>query len=203
MNYDFNKLVELVRPYEDEKRFAHTLAVVREAEYLAEYACLDEDTRDKVKIAALMHDITKRLSEEEHRAIAQKYGFTLECDEPTMHEKTGAYFAREVFGDIIDGEIFSMISSHTTGKPNMSVPEMIVFIADYTEETRKHGVCRDTREYLHGECEKIGKNKTAGASLLREVTKRIMRSTLIFLLEKDSRIDIGTIAAWNDILREF
>ena len=45
------------------------------------------------------------------------------------------FLAKEVYG-IKDEEILSAIEWHTTGKPEMSLLDKIVFIADYIEPNR-------------------------------------------------------------------
>ncbi len=200
-NSDFEKIKEEVRGYEGEKRFAHTLAVVREAEYICHACGFSEAEAEKARTAALLHDITKKFSIEKQEEMFRKYGIDIPSAEPTMHEKTGAYFAREMFGtDVVDDEVFSAIFCHTTGGENMSVLDMVIFIADYTEDTRKHDICRATREYLHTECEKINRDRAKAECLLRGVTLRIIGNTLEFLLREKQQIDIRTVEAWNSMI---
>lgn len=200
-NADFEKIKEEVRAYEGEKRFVHTLAVVREAGYISRACGFDETLTEKAKLSALLHDITKKFSLEEQEEMFRRYAIKIPSAEPTMHEKTGAYFARERFGaDVVDDEVFSAIFCHTTGGKNMSVLDMTIFIADYTEDTRKHDICRATREYLHRECEKINCDRAKAESLLRDVTLRIIGNTLEFLLREKQQIDIRTVEAWNSMI---
>jgi predicted HD superfamily hydrolase involved in NAD metabolism len=153
---------------------------------------------EKSRLAALLHDITKTFTDEEQEALFDKYGIDIPSELPTMHEKTGAYFAREIFGEeVVDDEIFSAISCHTTGKAGMSVLDMIIFIADFTEKTRAHRSCIDMREYLHRECEKIDGEHQKAEMLLRNVTLRIIANTLSFLALKKRKIDLRMIEAWN------
>ena len=52
-----------------------------------------------------------------------------------LHGKVGAYIAKTKF-DIDDEEILQAITWHTTGRPNMSLLEKIIFVADYIEPAR-------------------------------------------------------------------
>ena len=52
-----------------------------------------------------------------------------------LHAKLGAFFAREKYG-IENEEILRSIESHTTGRPNMSLLDKIIYIADYIEPGR-------------------------------------------------------------------
>ena len=51
-----------------------------------------------------------------------------------LHAKTGAAIARDVFG--VDDEIYNAILWHTTGKPDMTVLEKVIYLADFIEPTR-------------------------------------------------------------------
>lgn len=190
-----------VREYEGEKRFSHTLCVIKEAEYICSKLSFDRSDRESVVIAAALHDITKKFTLEEHGKIASEYGFELDDLEPTVHEKTGAYFAREIFGsDIVNDKVFSAISSHTTGSASMSLTDMALFIADFTEESRKYENCIKIREYLHRECEKINGDHAKAEEVLKDVTLKIIYSTVEHLLCEHEKINLRTIAAWNSML---
>lgn len=194
----FAEIEARVRSLQSEKRFRHTLAVVKEAEYIAKTCAFCEAEAEKAKLAALLHDITKCFSDEEQQKMFEKYGIDVPSEPPTAHEKTGAYFARELFDkDIVDDEIFSAIFCHTTGKAGMSALDMAVFIADFTEETREHEACREVRAYLHAECERINGEREKANGLLRDVTMKIIGNTLGFLTLKKRKIDLRTVEAWN------
>ena len=51
-----------------------------------------------------------------------------------LHAVTGAEMARRSFG--VSEEVCSAIRWHTTGKPDMSLLEKIIYLADYIEPTR-------------------------------------------------------------------
>ena len=69
---------------------------------------------------------------------SEKYGIicdNAELNSPKLlHAKTGAAFARDLFG--ISDEIYEAIRWHTTGKPDMTMLEKIIYLADYIEPTR-------------------------------------------------------------------
>ena len=52
-----------------------------------------------------------------------------------IHAKLGAYLAKEKYG-VRDPQILSAIRYHTTGHPDMTKLEKIVYIADYIEPMR-------------------------------------------------------------------
>lgn len=61
----------------------------------------------------------------------------IEAENPyLLHGKVGAYIARKEF-DILDEDILNAIIWHTTGRPDMSLLEKIIFVADYIEPSRR------------------------------------------------------------------
>ena len=131
--------LEQLRPvalsYLKHKRIPHVLGTEQEAVRLAERYGADVE---KARVAALLHDCTKKLSMEEQLALCEKYGIQLDELEQKalklLHSKTGAAIARDMFG--VDDEIYSAIWYHTTGHANMTKLEKIIYLADYIEPTR-------------------------------------------------------------------
>ena len=77
---------------------------------------------------------------------------------------------------------------------------MALFIADFTEESRKYENCIKIREYLHRECEKINGDHAKAEEVLKDVTLKIIYSTVEHLLCEHEKINLRTIAAWNSML---
>ena len=131
--------LEQLRPvalsYLKHKRIPHVLGTEQEAVRLAERYGADVE---KARVAALLHDCTKKLSMEEQLALCAKYGIQLDELEQKalklLHSKTGAAIARDVFG--VDDEIYSAIWYHTTGHANMTKLEKVIYLADYIEPSR-------------------------------------------------------------------
>lgn len=190
--------------YEDEKRLEHTLGVYRECVWFSKKFGLSEQDSYTVCAAALLHDITKNLSKEQALSICSRYGIEPPALSAVMHQYTGPLFARELFGEeIATDAVCSAIACHTTGKIGMNTTDKMLFVADFTEAGRKYRSCRDIREYLHGECEKINKNeKTALSRLLNDTMKRIIGFTVSYLIEKGKQIDADMVLTWNDIVSE-
>lgn len=121
--------------YLKHKRIPHVLGVEHEAIRLAERYGGD---MDRIRVAALLHDCTKKLDMPTQLALCKKYG--LELDEleqkalKLLHSKTGAAIARDLYG--VDDEVYNAIYYHTTGRANMTHMEKIVYLADYIEPTR-------------------------------------------------------------------
>ena len=121
--------------YLKHKRIPHVLGTEQEAIRLAERYGADIE---KARVAALLHDCTKKLEMEEQLALCRKYGIELDELEQKalklLHAKTGAAIARDIYG--VDDEIYSAIWWHTTGHADMTLLEKIIYLADYIEPSR-------------------------------------------------------------------
>ena len=134
-----------VMPYLTEKRIAHVLGCENEAVSLANRWGEDPE---RAAVAGILHDITKKLSAEEQLKLCEKYGIINDAAEVAnpklLHAKTGAAFARELFG--IEDDIYGAIRWHTTGKPDMTLLEKIIYLADFVEPTRDFPGVEELRE---------------------------------------------------------
>lgn len=135
-------------------RFRHSLGVMKEAEILAKIHGADVK---KARIAGLLHDMTKEYSKEEHFRLFEKY--QVDLDENLKHNKnlwhavSASVDVTETLG-ITDPEIASAIRYHTTGKKQMTLLEMILYIADLTDETRDYDDVDFYRSLAHENVEK-------------------------------------------------
>lgn len=134
-----------VMPYLTEKRIAHVLGCENEAVSLANRWGEDPE---RAAVAGILHDITKKLNAEEQLKLCEKYGIINDAAEVAnpklLHAKTGAAFARELFG--IEDDIYGAIRWHTTGKPDMTLLEKIIYLADFVEPTRNFPGVEELRE---------------------------------------------------------
>jgi predicted HD superfamily hydrolase involved in NAD metabolism len=117
-------------------RYRHTMGVTYTACALA--MVYDVDLK-KARLAGLLHDCAKCIPNAEKISMCRKNKVPVtqfELDHPVLlHAKLGAYLAEKDYG-VDDPEILSAITWHTTGKPDMSTLEKIVFISDYIEPNR-------------------------------------------------------------------
>ena len=132
----------------DEKRIAHVAGCESEAIRLAVRWGEDPDTAAE---AGILHDITKRFSFEEQLNLCQKYGIICDTGElaapKLLHAKTGAAAAKDLFG--VPDPVYQAIRWHTTGKPDMTLLEKIIYIADYMEPTRDFPGVEKLRELAY------------------------------------------------------
>ena len=91
-------------------------------------------------VAAMLHDIAKPLSLPEMQKKAQEYDMRLPkdiyADENLLHGPLAAAIAEHELG-VTDAEILSAIACHTTGKPDMTVLEQVIYLADAIEPNRR------------------------------------------------------------------
>jgi nicotinate-nucleotide adenylyltransferase len=117
------------------QRIAHVDGCEEEALRLARrWSVNQSDARE----AAILHDITKKLSFDEHMKIAGEYGITVgkleNGEEKLLHSLTGAALARAEFG--VSEAVAGAIRWHTTGRARMTELEKVIYLADYIEPTR-------------------------------------------------------------------
>lgn len=117
------------------KRIPHVQGTEETAVSLARHWGVDVQ---KARRAAILHDCTKHWSLEEHLSLCERYQIPLtELERGSgklLHAKTAAVLAEHRFGE--DPEVCAAIECHTTGKPNMTTLDKVLYMADYVEPTR-------------------------------------------------------------------
>ena len=141
--------------------------------------------------AAILHDCTKKLGRDEQLRMCEKYGiipdkWELENDR-LLHAKTGAAFAADVFG--APDHIAAAIRWHTTGRPDMTALEQIVFLADAVEESRRP----------YPALELIRRTAFEDLDAAMELCAR---RTLVFLREQGEPIHPDTARTWEYYLKK-
>ena len=148
-----SRLRPVALSYLKHKRIPHVLGTEQEAIRLAERYGADVE---KARVAALLHDCTKKLSMEEQLVLCRQYGIALDELEQKalklLHAKTGAAIARDVFG--VDDEIYRAIWWHTTGHAGMTLLEKIMYLADYIEPTRDFPGVEELRRACYEDLDK-------------------------------------------------
>ncbi|MBR5869523.1 MAG: bis(5'-nucleosyl)-tetraphosphatase (symmetrical) YqeK [Clostridia bacterium] len=207
-------IAEVLPQFISGKRLAHTLAVEREcrsltALFTAHPLLMSEEDGYKLRIAALLHDITKEKTPAEHAALAEKYRIPLTDLEKSapkvLHSKTAPSLAREIFNVqfgacVVDDAICDAIRTHTTGAANMSLIGKLLYLADYIEDTRTFEDCVALR---HAFYDTIDAHQSDAASLMHHLDNTLLLSfdmTIRDLLESGAPIDENTTAARNALL---
>ena len=119
----------------DPGRVPHVQGCEQEAVRLAERWGAD---RELAAEAGILHDVTKKFKGPEQLHLCEEYGIITDNDERAnyklLHSKTGAAYARAHFG--VCDAVYDAIWWHTTGCPDMTLLEKIIYLADYIEPTR-------------------------------------------------------------------
>lgn len=175
------RLRKAIKKLQSKKRYEHTLGVEFTAASLAmRYGASIRDAR----LAGLLHDCTKCLSEEKQLAYCKKHAISITETERRnpflLHAKTGAWLAAEKYG-IQNDEIINAIRYHTTGRPQMSLLEKILFVADYIEPNRTTAPVADLKEIRH-----------LAFVDLDQAVRWILKGTLEYLKTSGKEIDTTT-----------
>ena len=120
----------------DEDRFQHTMGVMYTSAAMAMRFDADQE---QALLAGLLHDCAKCIPNKKKLKMCSQHHISVsefEQEHPfLLHAKLGAYGAKAKY-DVTDENILSAITWHTTGKPDMTLLEKIVYIADYIEPKR-------------------------------------------------------------------
>lgn len=186
MNYDVYTLQHKLSKILTEKRFYHSLGV--QAMCLSLAARYGGDC-EKAILAGLLHDCAKNLKDEVLLSECEKYDLGITKVERRnaylLHGKLGAHYASNTY-DVTDKEVLSAIIYHTTGKPDMTLLEKIVFVADYIEPGRQ--------------ADRIPELNTVRQAAFMDLDKAvllILSNTLSYLEEKGQEIDELTKRAYE------
>ncbi len=130
------KIEKKLRKELDADRYRHTLGVMYTAASLA--MCYGEDLA-KAQLAGLLHDCAKCIANDKKMKLCQKYNVEISEAEKAspylLHAKLGAELAARTYG-VEDEDVLNAIRYHTTGRPNMTLLEKIIFLSDYIEPMR-------------------------------------------------------------------
>lgn len=133
---NFTEIKKKLKKAQDKERYEHTKGVMYTAGCLAMAHGYD---MEKAMLAGLLHDCAKCIPNEEKLSLCKKHGLLItavEAENPyLLHAKLGALLAELEYG-ITDPEILHAIKVHTTGEPDMSILDKIIYIADYIEPGR-------------------------------------------------------------------
>lgn len=181
---DYKKIRKKLKDELSKSRYEHTLGVEFTAAAMAMKFGADID---RTELAGLLHDCAKCIDDEEKIDECKKYGIEISDVEKRnpflIHSKLGAVYAKKKYG-VDDAEILSAITYHTTGRPDMTLIEKIVFIADYIEPAR------DKAKNL-SEIRKIAFED------IDEAMYMILRDTLEYLKTGEGELDPTTEEAYK------
>ena len=132
------------------KRLCHTLAVEEMTARLCALFCPEYTQR--MRAAALLHDLTKEVGFEEQKQLCKQYGIALGdtdlASPKTLHARTAAALIPIEFPDFDDPMIVNAVRWHTTGRGADSITEQILYLADYIDDSRTFAACVELRDYF-------------------------------------------------------
>lgn len=195
------QLRELVTADMSPKRARHTLAVEQMAARLAVLYCPEKE--QMLRVAALLHDVTKEWSTERHAAFLEEHGITptaMDLAAPkTLHAKTAALLIPEQYSEYASGEVISAVRYHTTGREDMTLCEQIVYLADYIDDSRTFPDCVTLRHaFWDAEPENMTQEQRE-AHLLR-VLVQSFDLTIAGLIEDGAPVSADTFLARNSLI---
>ncbi len=159
--YNLEKMQNKIKLLQDKKRYEHTLGVMYTA---ASLAMCHGESLEYALVAGLLHDCAK--------------SFTTDL----THAPIGAKVAEEDFG-VKDAYITDAIRFHTTGRPNMTLLDKIIYVADYIEPNRNMAP-------------NLTKLRKLAFENIDECLKLILEDTLSYLKQQDKKIDDMTEQAY-------
>ena len=170
------EMITLLSKELKESRLMHTFGVIDTATALAK--AYQADIK-KCERAALLHDCAKYMPLEDMIAICERNFVELndleKSKDSLLHAKAGACLAYEKYG-IKDKEILDAIKYHTTGKPDMSLIEKIIFVSDFIEPGRTHS-------------EKLPMYRMIAMADINLVCMNILKDTLDYLESLNEEFD--------------
>ena len=195
------QLRELVTADMSPKRARHTLAVEQMAARLAALYCPEKE--QMLRVAALLHDVTKEWSTERHAAFLKEHGITptaMDLAAPkTLHAKTAALLIPEQYSEYADGEVIAAVRYHTTGREDMTLCEQIVYLADYIDDSRTFPDCVTLRNAFWGADPENMTQEQREAHLLR-VLVQSFDLTIAGLIEDGAPVSADTFLARNSLI---
>ncbi len=136
--YNTEEYIKLIKETLSPYRFNHSICVAKRAKELAEKHGIDEE---KAYVAGILHDITKEMPNDEQIKLIEENGHKLAYYEAgnhrIFHQMSGEAYVKNVL-KIADKDILSGIRYHTTGRENMTLFEMIIYLADFTSADRNY-----------------------------------------------------------------
>lgn len=188
------KIKKYLKKHLTKERYHHTVGVAYTAMSMAMKYNPQPDNNEfmiKAEIAGLLHDCAKCMDNDKKIRICNKNQISyskIEAENPyLLHGKVGAYIARKEF-DILDEDILNAITWHTTGRPNMSLLEKIIFVADYIEPSRRP-------------IPELNLIRQLAFTDIDQTVIKILENTLKYLNEKGNPIDDMTQKTYDSYIR--
>mgnify|MGYP002230360672 FL=1 len=142
---------------------------------------------DRALTAGLLHDCAKCIPNDKKIRMCKKNHIFIspaEYANPSLlHAKLGAYLAASKY-HIGDRSILNAIACHTTGKPEMTLLDKIIYIADYIEPNR-------------AELPNMAEARRLAFEDIDECLYLLLRDSLVYLQSRGLPVDPATEKTYN------
>lgn len=180
--YTRDELVDKIEKSMSARRFNHVLGVEQSAIELAEkYGC----DVNLASLAALVHDYAKERSDLAFFDLIRandRFRPLIPFGNNIWHSILGAELIRYEL-DVRNEEVLHAVQVHTTGAPEMSLLDKILFVADYIEPNRKFSGVKTAR---------LLADEDLNAAVAYE-----LKHTLLHLIELNQPVYSLTLDAYN------
>ena len=171
--YDFDKYINLIKDRLSEHRFYHSMCVAKRARELAVKYGADPDIMKEESLT-----IQREIIEADGTALTD-----VEINTPNVyHQMSGAAYVKNSL-KIDDADIINGIRYHTTGRADMSLFEMIIYLADFTS---------DDRDYPDVEIMRAETDKSLLGGMVYS-----LRHTIIYIAQQTKQIHPDTLYCFN------
>jgi len=181
------KALEIVKEQLTDHRYQHTIGVLETALQLASKYGADEK---KTELAAIFHDYAKFRSKEEMKQIIIQEKMPeelLDYNSELWHAPVGAFLVEKEVG-ITDSDVIEAIRYHTSGRPEMTVLEKIIYVADYIEPGRVFPGVDEVRELA---------NQDLDQALLQSI-----QNSIVFLVKQKRAVFPLTLQTYNNLVNK-
>ncbi len=182
-----DKALAIVREQITKHRYEHTLGVMETAVLLAKKFGADEK---KAEMSAIFHDYAKFRDKDEMRTIIVEQGMDpdlLQYNTELWHAPVGAFLVEKEVG-FTDLDILDAIRYHTSGRPEMTLLEKIIYLADYIEPGRHFPGVEDVRKIAETDLD---------AALIQSI-----KNSVGFLMKKNQQIFPLTLHTYNALVQK-
>lgn len=192
-----------IRQYMSDKRLWHTCAVEEEIGSLARIYCPDAEF--ELRVAGILHDITKELKTREQVALCHE--FNIEYTEQELlspkifHAKTAIPVIKRDFPEYAKLHAVEAIRWHTTGRKEMNLYDKLLYLADWIEPTRTFNLCKELRDFFYNNIKSANSLEEKGKVLLDTLIKSF-DMTINLLIDEGAIIHPDTLDARNYFIAE-
>lgn len=182
-------------------RYVHTIGVKNAAVKIAEH-CYSGDISEII-VAALLHDISKEYSVAEQLDMIRTSKFNISdtdlMSEVVFHAFTAPVVIEREFNNYATKSVLSAVFNHTTGSPDMSLFDEIIFVADYVEDGRSYSSCVNVRNDLYAAFSEA-RDKEECIMHLHNATIAALEHTILQIVKNKQVLNERTVATRNAFL---